>query len=216
MSAWWDRYVNPPDGPQTPRQHLTRKIVRRIHWARTEGVGRVIEEDRLDPRPRLRAAVRKRRWRRRHPVAPGSAVPVYVVGLQRSGTNMLMRGLDEAPETEVRNENDRVLFHRFRIRSVDVLRSTVLASRQQFVFVKPICDSQLLDTFLDIDGLAPGAGSGSTATRTPGPGRKSPSSGRPTSWPCVTSPPARARPGGRGSVCPRRVSSSSSRSTSTR
>ena len=71
---------------------------------------------------------------------------------------MLMRGLDEAPETEVRNENDRVLFHRFRIRSVDVLRSTVLASRQQFVFVKPICDSQLLDTFLDLDGLAPGRG----------------------------------------------------------
>ena len=158
MSAWWDRYVNPPNGPQTPRQHLTRKIVRRIHWARTEGVGRVIEEDRLDPRPRLRAAVRKRRWRRRHPVASGSAVPVYVVGLQRSGTNMLMRGLDEAPETEVRNENDRVLFDRFRIRSVDVLRSTVLASRQQFVFVKPICDSQLLDTFLDIEELAPGRG----------------------------------------------------------
>ena len=158
MSAWWDRYVNPPEGPQTSRQHLTRKVVRRIHWARTEGLGRVIEEDRLDPRPRLRAAARKRWWRRSHPQAPGTAVPVYVVGLQRSGTNMLMRGLDEAPETEVRNENDRVLFHRFRIRSTDVLRRTVLASRQQFVFVKPICDSQHLDTFLDLDGLAPGRG----------------------------------------------------------
>ncbi|WP_374968283.1 hypothetical protein [Terrabacter sp. BE26] len=150
--------MNPPVGPQTSRQHLTRKVVRRIHWARTEGLVRVIEEDRLDPRPRLRAAVRKRRWRRSHPAAPGSAVPVYVVGLQRSGTNMLMRGLDEAPETEVRNENDRVLFHRFRIRSTDVLRRTVLASRQQFVFVKPICDSQHLDTFLDLEGLAPGRG----------------------------------------------------------
>lgn len=158
MSAWWDRYVNPPNGPQTARQHLTRKVVRRIHWARTEGLGRVIEEDRLDPRPRVRAAVRKRRWRRSHRIAPGSAVPVYVVGLQRSGTNMLMRGLDEAPETEVRNENDRVLFHRFRIRSFEVLRSTVLASKQQFVFVKPICDSQLLDTLLDVEGLAPGRG----------------------------------------------------------
>jgi hypothetical protein len=158
MSTWWDRYVNPPTGPQSPRQHRTRQVVRRVHWARTEGIGRVVEEDRLDPRPRLRAAIRKRRWRRSHPLPPGSAVPVYVVGLQRSGTNMLMRGLDEAPETEVRNENDRALFHRFRIRSVDVLRATVLASRQQFVFVKPICDSQLLDTFLDIEGLAPGRG----------------------------------------------------------
>lgn len=158
MNEWWDRYVNPPVGPQSARQHLTRKVVRRIHWARTEGLGRVIEEDRLDPRPRARAALRKRKWRRSHPVPAGSAIPVYVVGLQRSGTNMLMRGLDEAPETEVRNENDRTLFHRFRIRSLDVLRSTVMASRQQFVFVKPICDSQLLDTLLDMEDVAPGRG----------------------------------------------------------
>lgn len=158
MNTWWDRYVNPPTGAQTARQHLTRKVVRRIHWARTEGIGRVIEEDRIDPRPRIRAALRKRSWRRTHRIPAGSAVPVYVVGLQRSGTNMLMRGLDEAPETEVRNENDRTLFHRFRIRSLDVLRSTVLASKQQFIFVKPICDSQLLDQLLDIEGLQPGRG----------------------------------------------------------
>lgn len=71
---------------------------------------------------------------------------------------MLMRGLDEAPETEVRNENDGKVFARFRVRSPEVLRQTVLRSRQQFVFLKPICDSHLLDTFLDLPGLAPGRG----------------------------------------------------------
>ena len=158
MRAWWNRTIAPAPGPLTGRQQLFRKVVRRIHWARTEGVGRLIEEDRLDPRPRLRAAVRKRAWRRTHSIAPGSAVPVYVVGLQRSGTNMFMRGLDEAPETEVRNENDRAVFEQFRVRSTDVLRCTVATSRQQFVFFKPICDSHQLDRFLDLDGVAPGRG----------------------------------------------------------
>ena len=77
--------------------YYTRKVRRHIHWARTEGVARLVEEDRLDPRERLQTAWRKARWRRRHGLPPGSAVPVYVVGLQRSGTNMLMRGVDLAP-----------------------------------------------------------------------------------------------------------------------
>ena len=71
------------------------------------GRRRLIEEDRLDPRERAGTALAKRRWRRANPAPPGRAVPVYLVGLQRSGTNMLTRGLDAAPEVEVRNENDR-------------------------------------------------------------------------------------------------------------
>ncbi len=156
MRQWYERQIAPHPGPLTVREQTVRKVVRRIHWARTEGFGRIVEEDRLDPRPRVRAAWRKASWRRSHPRQPGAATPVYVVGLQRSGTNMLMRGLDEAPETEVRNENDSRLFDRFRIRSTDVLREVVRASRQQVVFIKPICDSHLVDTYLDLDGVAPG------------------------------------------------------------
>ena len=59
---------------------------------------------------RVRVASAKRRWRRAHPQAAGRATPVYLVGLQRSGTNMLARGLDTAPEFEVHNENDRAAF----------------------------------------------------------------------------------------------------------
>jgi len=156
VAGFYERYTTPPLAPETNRQHLVRKLVRRVHWARTEGLGRIIEEDRLDPRQRVRTALGKARWRRAHPHAPGLAVPVYVVGLQRSGTNMLMRGLDEAPEIEVRNENDRTVFERHRIRSSEVLRQTITASRQQLVFVKPICDSHRVDELLDLHGVPAG------------------------------------------------------------
>ena len=136
--------------------YTARRVARHVHWARTEGVRRLVEEDQLDPRDRLRTVAAKWLWRRRHGVRPGSAVPLYVVGLQRSGTNMLMRGLNTAPEVEVRNENDRHLFHRFRMRSDDVLRETVTRSRHAFVLVKPLCDSHRIDELLNLPGMAPG------------------------------------------------------------
>src|SRR5207244_1167709 len=61
-----------------------RRIRRHWRWARTEGIGRLVEEDQLDPVARFRRASEKRRWRRSHAVAP-RAMPVFVLGLQRSG-----------------------------------------------------------------------------------------------------------------------------------
>jgi hypothetical protein len=136
--------------------YYLRKAGRHIHWARTEGLGRLVEEDRLDPRERIATGWRKAQWRRGHGVPPGSARAVYVVGLQRSGTNMLMRGVDQAPEVEVRNENDRTVFHRFRLRSDAVLAATVRASRHSVVLVKPLCESHRVDQFLDLPGMAGG------------------------------------------------------------
>lgn len=137
-------------------RYTARRVARHLRWARTEGVRRLIEEDQLNPVTRTQTAVAKARWRSKHAVEPGDAVPVYVVGLQRSGTNMLLRGFDAAPEIEVRGENDRTVFARFRLRSTEVLTRTVLASRHRFVLVKPICDSQRVDELLDLPGLAPG------------------------------------------------------------
>ncbi len=133
-----------------------RRVRRHVRWGRAEGWGRLVEEDRLDPRERARTALAKHRWRRRHGVAPGTARPVYVVGLQRSGTNMLTRGLDGAPEVEVRNENDRTLFRRFRLREDDVLVRTVRRSRHRVVLVKPLCDSHQVDRLLDLPDLPGG------------------------------------------------------------
>jgi hypothetical protein len=145
-----------PASEQGALGYYAGKVARHLRWARSEGIGRLIEEDRLDPRERVATAYRKARWRRRSGVAPGTARPVYVVGLQRSGTNMLMRGIDLAPEVEVRNENDRTVFHRFQLRSDDVLTRTITSSRHAIVLVKPLCESHRVDQLLDLPGTPPG------------------------------------------------------------
>ncbi len=145
----------PQDEPSALR-YTARRVARHLRWLRTEGPRRLIAEDRLNPVERFRTAAAKRRWRRRHGVAPGSARPVYLVGLQRSGTNMLVRGLDAAPEVEVRNENDGEVFHRFRLRADDVLLDVVRRSRHAIVLVKPLCDSHRVDELLALPTGAPG------------------------------------------------------------
>lgn len=136
--------------------YTARRIVRHLGWLRTEGWRRLVEEDRLNPVERVGTALGKRRWRRRHGLRPGESTPVYVVGLQRSGTNMLIRGLTAAPEFAVHNENDRRVFHRFRLRSDPVLTATILACRHRYVLVKPLCDSHRVDELLALPGLAAG------------------------------------------------------------
>ena len=119
---------------------FTRRVRRHLRWGRTEGFSRLVEEDELNPVTRARVAASKWEWRRSHPREAGLATPVYLVGLQRSGTNMLARGLDIAPEFEVHNENDRAVFDHFLLRDDDVVRRVVLASRQEYVLFKPLCE----------------------------------------------------------------------------
>ena len=152
-----------PDGGEVERgtesgiRWFAMRVRRHLGWARREGVGRLIEEDQLNPVQRVRLAWGKWRWRSTHDATP-RAIPVFLVGLQRSGTNMLVRGLEESPEVEVRNENDHTAFHRFRLRSDDVIRRLVTSSGHRYVLFKPLCDSHR--TIELLDGL-----------RTPSPGR---------------------------------------------
>ena len=125
-----------------------RRIQRHWRWGRQEGFWRLVEEDQLDPRARLAGALRRRDWRRRHPITPGSTTPVFLVGLQRSGTNMVARALEANPEFEVRNENDRTAFDRFRLRPLPVVREIVTRSRQRFLVLKPLIDSHRVDELL--------------------------------------------------------------------
>ncbi len=69
---------------------------------------------------------------------------------------MLLRGLQAMPEVEVHGENDRELFDRFRLRSVERLRSVVAASRHRVVLVKPLCDSHDTDRLLAVLDSGPG------------------------------------------------------------
>lgn len=138
-------------------RYLTGRVARHWRWTRTEGIARLIEEDQLHPVTRTHRAVRKWRWCRVHGVDRGEAVPVYLVGIQRSGTNMLLRGLETSPELEVRNENDRRVFYRYRLRSDETVAAVVRASRHPYVLFKPLCDSHRVDYLLDrLDSLAPG------------------------------------------------------------
>jgi hypothetical protein len=132
------------------------KVVRHYRWGRQQGFGRLVEEDQLNPLDRSRTALRKYAWRRAHGVEPGTATPVFVLGAQRSGTNMLVRGLEQAPEVAVHNENDRRAFERFRLREDDVVRGLVTSSRHRFVLFKPLCDSHRALDLLELCG--PGGG----------------------------------------------------------
>lgn len=142
-----------PDGEPDPastselRWQLFR-LRRHVGWARTQGLGRLIEEDQLDPLTRIPAAIRRARWRLRHDVRP-NAVPVFLVGVQRSGTNMLTRAFERAPEFEVHNENDRKAFVRFRLMNPAVIRRIVVESKHAFVLFKPLCDSHRTAALLD-------------------------------------------------------------------
>jgi hypothetical protein len=132
------------------------RIGRHWHWGRTQGFGRLIEEGELDPRARLAAAYSKWSWRRRHGGAPGTAKAIYVVGVQRSGTNMLVRGLETSPEFEVHNENSRRAFERFLLKPDPAIRAIVDGSRHREVLFKPLCDSHRIDDILD--SVTPGRG----------------------------------------------------------
>ena len=136
---------------------LSRRVRRHLRWGRTEGFSRLVEEDELNPVTRVRVAAAKWDWRRTHPLPAGLATPVYLVGLQRSGTNMLARGLDIAPEFEVHNENDSAVFDHFLLRDDAVVRRVVMASRHEYVLFKPLCDSHRVDHLLDsLDTPSPG------------------------------------------------------------
>jgi hypothetical protein len=134
-----------------------RRVRRHLRWGRTEGFSRLVEEDELNPVTRARVAAAKWGWRRANPRAAGLATPVYLVGLQRSGTNMLARGLDIAPEFEVHNENDTTVFDHFLLRADPVVRKVVMDSRHEYVLFKPLCDSHRVDHLLDtLDTPSPG------------------------------------------------------------
>jgi hypothetical protein len=132
------------------------RVRRHWRWGREQGFRRLIEEDRLNPIDRLPIAFRKWRWRRAHSIAP-MAMPVYLVGLQRSGTNMLVRGLEESPQVDVRNENDRAAFRHFLLRPPATIRELVARSGHRIVLMKPLCDAHRTNELLDrMDTPTPG------------------------------------------------------------
>src|SRR5919204_2661090 len=121
-----------PQTRESPLRYTAGRLRRHLRWARTQGLGRLLEEDDLNPLARASRRVAKWRWRRAHGSAPGTATAVLLVGLQRSGTNMVVRGLERAPEFEVYNENHSAAFDRFQLRPIDHVRGLLEASRHPY------------------------------------------------------------------------------------
>jgi len=136
------------DGEKAWPGYQWARVTRHVGWIRTEGLAKLIEEDQLDPVRRASVAWSKWRWLRSASRPPGGATAVFLVGLQRSGTNMMLRGLESCPEFEVHNENDARAFDRFRLR-VTAVPSIVSSSRSHYVLFKPLCDSHAVTTLLD-------------------------------------------------------------------
>lgn len=105
---------------------------------------------------------RLRRWARRawargrkavrqrlRPRAAETAV-LFVVGVQRSGTTMLLEVLEEHPDTRVYHEHDRAAFAPdWRLRPLAVRRRLVERARCRWVVMKPLLDFQHLDRLLE-------------------------------------------------------------------
>ncbi len=149
----------PAAGPTLPEDagrwgRAVARARRHVHWARHEGIGRLVEEDQLDPRDRLRAAVASRQWVRRHGVQPGEARAAFVVGVQRSGTNMVVRGVESDPSVKVYNENSRKAFERFQLQGPGVVRGLVARERHRLVLFKALCDSHRTGDLLDEVGAS--------------------------------------------------------------
>jgi hypothetical protein len=82
-------------------------------------------------------------------VEPGQARAAFVVGVQRSGTNMVVRGVESDPSVKVYNENSRKAFERFQLRGPEAVRGLVTDDRHRLVLFKALCDSHRTADLID-------------------------------------------------------------------
>ena len=83
------------------------------------------------------------------PPRSAPAMHVFVAGMQRSGTNMVMDVLERSPRTDVYHENDPRAFERFEMREEAVIRGLVTRSRAPFFVIKALCELDRLPALMD-------------------------------------------------------------------
>jgi Sulfotransferase domain len=74
---------------------------------------------------------------------------LFIVGTQRSGTNMLDGVLNNSVETTVYNEDHPHAFVKYRLRPRHEIQQLIQRQRSPWVVFKPLCDSQHIDKLLD-------------------------------------------------------------------
>lgn len=108
-------------------------------------------------RVRREAFLRGKSLRQQLSARSGSPRTVFVAGVHRSGTNMLMQILEASYETDVFHENDERAFSTYMMRDLRIIRSLVTGSRAPVVVVKALHEAhkltELLDTFAPATGF---------------------------------------------------------------
>jgi hypothetical protein len=120
---------------------ILHRIRQNWRWSKAHSWAHLIEEHDLNPLVRSRRAVRKTWWRLTQRAVKARPAPLFLVGVQRSGTNLLAHGLDELPEFHVYNEGNTKAFDNYRIRALPEIERLVEQGRAKFVLFKPLCDS---------------------------------------------------------------------------
>jgi hypothetical protein len=73
---------------------------------------------------------------------------IFVAGMQRSGTNMMMDILDRSFETDVYHERDTRAFDNYRLRGWNVIHHLSDTSHARYVVIKALCESDHLHDLL--------------------------------------------------------------------
>ena len=86
-------------------------------------------------------SLQKSVYQRMYP-ANAQTIPVFVVGCQRSGTNMFLKVIDKPNSTWTYNEGTNAAFLNYRTRSLETLDALIHKTRARHIVFKPLCDSQ--------------------------------------------------------------------------
>lgn len=104
----------------------------------------------FDPQKRGRLAAKAKKTLRQTFSAPVETTPVFILGIQRSGTTMLMFAFHLHPEIAVYDESrDSSSFLDFRLRSMEVTEQLIAASPFPVACFKPLADSHLAAQLLN-------------------------------------------------------------------
>lgn len=95
------------------------------------------------------ARLRRYVWQRRHLDPSLPKRPIFLVGCQRSGTNMFHRVVGSSKMALVYNEDARRAFKNYRLREARTIERLIERCPAPVVFFKPLCDSQWVDQILD-------------------------------------------------------------------
>ena len=74
---------------------------------------------------------------------------IFIAGMQRSGTNMVMDILERSLETDTYHERDQRAFDDYQMRDRAVIHGLINSSKAEYFIIKALCESQYLRSLLD-------------------------------------------------------------------